>query len=142
MIFHREGTTNNINIGSIIAAVGVGTAVYSAYRLIRNKNILHGSNGKCEKEDIKITKSANDVLVNKIGATESDLEDARMSNKTAYDVAVENGFSKEQFNMFVNQDRTRNIDELALNRKITSEVAEQVKEKIIDHTNNWDGMLC
>lgn len=142
MRFHHKNNTRNIAIGSIVATLGFGAAAYSIFKLSKSKHINDADSKQCEKEDIKIIRSANDVLVNKIGATKSELEEARMFNKTAYDVAVDKGFSKEQFNMFVNQDRTRNIDELVLNRKITSEVAEEVKEKIIDHTNNWDGMLC
>lgn len=139
-IHHKS--TRNIAIGSIIAAAGVGAVTYSISKFNKNKHMDKVDNSLCEKEDIKITRSANDVLLNKIGATKSELEEARLFNKTAYDVAVDKGFSKEQFNMFINQERTRNIDELVLNRKITDDVAEQVKEKIIDHTNSWDGMLC
>lgn len=142
MRFHHKNTTRNIAMGSIIVALGAGAATYSIFKLTKNKHINDVDNRLCEKEDFKILKSANDVLLNKIGATKSELEEARMFSKTAYDVAVDKGFSKEQFNMFVNQDRLRDIDELVLNRKISSEVASQVKDKIIGHTNSWDGMLC
>jgi hypothetical protein len=151
MRFHNRNIGRNLAIGGIIVA-GVGAIIYPLLNLSKNKNVNKNVNEKvnvdetnnlqCEKEDIKILKSANDVLVNKIGATKSELEEARMRKRTAYDVAIDKGFSKEQLRMFVNQDRTRDIDELALNRKITNDVAEQVKEKIIDNTNKWDGMLC
>lgn len=139
-----KNMNRNIAIGSAIIAAGVGATIYSMLRLSKNNEIneSNDSNNQCEKEDIKIIKSANDVLVNKIGATKSELEKARMLNKTAYEVAIDKGFSKEQLRMFVNQERTRDIDELALNRKITNTVAEKVKEKIIEDTNNWNGMMC
>jgi hypothetical protein len=158
MRLHNRNFNRNIAIGGIIAAAGIGAVIYPLLKFSKNKhknddvdqNVNKINNEtknetnklECEKEDIKILKSANDVLLNKIGATKSELEEARMRKKTAYDVAIDKGFSKEQLRMFVNQDRTRDIDELALNRKITNDVAEQVKEKIIDNTNSWDGMLC
>lgn len=142
MRFHHRNATRNIAIGSIVAAASAGAATYAVYRFTKNKNRHEEEYEQCHKEDIKIMKSANDVLVNKIGATKSDIEEAKMFSKTAYDIALDKGFSEEQLKMFVNQDRTRNIDELALNRKITNETAEHVKEKIVEHTNSWDGMLC
>jgi|GEM_PF-3162093 len=145
-----KNTNRNIAIGSIIAATGIGAVIYPMIRHSKNKHIKENNNesdiqnlrSEIEKEDIKIIKSANDVLLNKIGATKPELEQARMLNRTAYDVAIDKGFSKEQLKMFVNQDRTRDIDELALNRKISGTVAEKVKEKIIEDTNNWNGLLC
>lgn len=157
MRLHNRNIKRNVTIGGIIAAAGVGAVIYPLLKFSKNKhkndnvdqnvNVINETKNEtnklqCEKEDIKILKSANDVLLNKIGATKSELEEARIRKKTAYEVAIDKGFSKEQLKMFVNQDRTRDIDELALNRKITNDVAEQVKEKIIDNTNNWDGMLC
>lgn len=147
-----KNLNRNIAIGSIIAAAGIGAVIYPMLRNSK-KNYKKENNyeaetessspqGEIQKEDNKIVKSANDVLLNKIGATKSELQEARIQNKTAYDVAIDKGFSKEQLRMFVNQDRTRDVDELALNRKISNNVAEKAKEKIIEDTNNWNGMLC
>lgn len=138
---HHSNTARNIAIGSVVTALGAGIATYAAYKLTSNKNTQQ-ENEQCDTEDFKIIKSASDVLVNKIGATKSDIEEARMLNKTAYELAEDNGFSREQLKMFINQERTREIDELALNRKITGEVADKVKHKIEQHTDDWDGRLC
>lgn len=43
--------------------------------------------------------------------------------------------------MFINQDRFLSIDELVLNRKISKEIGEHVKEKIKEHTDRWDGKI-
>ncbi|MFL0248136.1 hypothetical protein [Candidatus Clostridium stratigraminis] len=147
-----KNINRNIAIGSIIAAAGIGAVIYPILKNSKKNNIRENNyeseneasspQVEAEKEDIKIVKSANDVLLNKIGATKSELDEARVLNKTAYDVAIDKGFSKEQLRMFVNQDRTRDVDELALNRKISNTVAEKAKEKIIEDTNNWNGMLC
>ncbi|MFL0269476.1 hypothetical protein [Candidatus Clostridium radicumherbarum] len=147
-----KNINRNIAIGSIIAAAGIGAVIYPILKNSKKNNIKENNyeaeneasrpQVEIEKEDNKIVKSANDVLLNKIGATKSELEEARILNKTAYDVAIDKGFSKEQLRMFVNQDRTRDVDELALNRKISNNVAEKAKEKIIEDTNNWNGMFC
>lgn len=146
-----KNINRNIVIGSVLAA-GIGAVIYPILRNPKKKHIKENHNeekseviwhqDEIEKEDNKIVKSASDVLLNKIGATKSELEEAKVRNKTAYDVAIDKGFSKEQLRMFVNQDRTRDVDELALNRKISNTVAEKAKERIIEDTNNWNGMLC
>ncbi|ERI94582.1 hypothetical protein HMPREF1982_00889 [Clostridiales bacterium oral taxon 876 str. F0540] len=141
MRMHHRHRTRNIAIGSIIAAAGAGSAAYAIYKFTKGKG-KKDNDSRLEPEDIKIVQSANDVLLNKIGTTNSEIEEAKHTHKTAYDLAKDKGFSEEQFKMFVNQERTRGIDELVLNRKISDEVGEQVKQKIIQHTNSWDGMLC
>lgn len=137
---HRH-RARNIAIGSIIAAVGAGAASFAVYKFIENRN-KDKNTSKCNADEKKLVESANDVLVNKIGATNSEVREARLINKTAFDVAKDKGFSEEQFKTFLNQERVRPIDELILNRKISNEVGKQVKEKIIEHTNSWNGELC
>jgi hypothetical protein len=136
---HRH-RTRNIALGSLIAAVGAGAAAYGIYKLWENRNWNEESN-KLKDDEKKVVESASDVLVNYIGATDSDFKEAKLLHKTAYDVAKDKGFSEEQLKMFINQERVRPIDELILNRKISDEVGEQVKEKIVEHTNCWDGSL-
>lgn len=140
-LMHRH-RTRNITIGSFIAAVGTGAAAYGIYKLIENRkdgDSEHQQEDRQHDENEKIIQTASDVLVNKIGARESEVEEARLMSKTAFDVAHDKGFSDEQLKMFINQERTRPIDEFVLNRKIADEVGEQVKQKIREHTENWDG---
>lgn len=133
---HRH-RTRNIAMGSLLAAASIGAAAYMVYRHVKNKD----DEDNLESKEEKIIDSAEDVLINKIGATQSEVEEAKLLDMTAYDLAKDKGFSEEQLKMFINQERVRPIDELILNRKITSDVGEQVKEKIIEHTNYWDGKL-
>jgi hypothetical protein len=135
---HRH-RARNIAVGSIIAAASAGAVTYAIYKFMERKN--NQNTNETEDESEKIVESASDVLINKIGATNSEVEEAKLLNLTAYDLAKEKGFSEEQLKMFINQERVRPIDELILNRKISDDVGEQVKEKIIQHTNLWDGSL-
>jgi hypothetical protein len=136
---HRH-RARNIAIGSIITAASAGAVTYAIYKFMeKKKNNQDTSEIKDENE--KIVESASDVLVNKIGATNSEVEEARLLSMTAYDLAKDKGFSEEQLKMFINQERVRPIDELILNRKISGDVGQQVKEKIMQHTNSWDGNL-
>jgi hypothetical protein len=139
-LLHRH-RARNIAIGSLLTAASVGAAVYMVYRYTRDGEWGENSPSDDNKDE-KIIDSAEDVLISKIGASESEVEEAKLLDLTAYDLAKDKGFSEEQLKMFINQERTRPIDELILNRKITSEVGEQAKEKIIEHTNSWDGRLC
>jgi hypothetical protein len=140
MRLHRSHTGRNLAIGSLLVA-GAGTAAYAAYKFTRGNHNTNKNEAKCEEDNIKISECANDVLLNKIGATKSEVEEAKLLHISAYDLAKDKGFSEEQFNTFVNQERTREIDELVLNRKISDEVGESVKGKIMEHTSAWDGHL-
>lgn len=137
---HRH-RARNITIGSLFAAASIGAATYMVYRYTRSSD-KEDSSSRHENKEEKIIDSAEDVLVSKIGATKSEVEEVKLLDLTAYDLANDKGFSEEQLKMFINQERVRPIDELILNRKISSEVGNQVKEKIIEHTNSWDGKLC
>jgi hypothetical protein len=141
MRFRHRHRARNIAIGSIIAAVSAGAAIYVIYKVVSSKNKEKQEENNIPADEEKLVESANDVLVSKIGASKSQVEEAKMLHRTAYDLAKEKGFSEEQLKMFINQERVRPIDELILNRKITSGVGHQVKEKIIEHTNSWDGSL-
>lgn len=126
-------------LGAAFAA-GAGAAVYIIYRCISPK--LEYEECQYEDENVKVVKSAKDVLLNKIGTTHSEIEEAKQLEKTAYDLAKDKGFSEEQLKMFINHDRFIAIDELVLNRKISREIGEHVKGKIKEHTDNWDGKIC
>jgi uncharacterized protein (DUF849 family) len=136
---HRH-RARNIAIGSIIAAVSAGAATYAIYKFMEKRKSNQDTNAAEDKNE-KIAESASDVLINKIGATNSEVEEAKLLSMTAYDLAKDKGFSEEQLKMFINQERVRPIDELILNRKISDDVGQQVKEKIIQHTDSWDGSL-
>lgn len=135
----RRNIGGDILMG-VLSAAAVGAVACAVYKLTKCKQ----ENNQChiESEEIKIINSAEDALLNKIGVSYSELEEAKETNKTAFDLAKEKGFSEEQLRMFINQDRFISIDELVLNRKISKEIGEQVKEKIKEHTDNWEGNLC
>ena len=136
---HRH-RVRNIAIGSIIAAVSASAATYAIYRFMERKK--NNENTKeTDGENEKIVESASEVLINKIGATNSEVEEAKLLSMTAFDLAKDKGFSEEQLKMFINQERVRPIDELILNRKISHDIGEQVKEKIIQNTDSWNGSL-
>lgn len=136
----RRHRNNDFFIGGLIAAAGAGIVACAVYKIYKYSCKSH----ECtiEDENIKIMKTAYDVLLKKIGVTETELEEARLSNKTAFELVIDKGFSKEQLINFINHQRFIAIDELVLNRKISREVGEQVKEKIKEHTEGWNGKLC
>lgn len=135
----RRYIGGDILIG-VLAAAGVSVVACTIYKLMKGRD----KNNQChiESEKVKIINSAEDVLLNKIGVTSSELEEAKKTNKSAFELAKEKGFSEEQLKMFINEKRYVAIDELVLNRKISREIGEQVKEKIKEHTDKWSGDLC
>lgn len=136
----RKHDNTGLIIGAVVSLAAVGAAACGIYKLISSRK----QNMQCHYEDeqIKVINSAEKALLNKIGVTFEELKQAKLINKSAYDLALDKGFSTEQLKNFINQDRFVAIDELVLNRKISREIGEQVKEKIKEHTDKWDGSLC
>ncbi|MCM8709495.1 hypothetical protein M2651_00470 [Clostridium sp. SYSU_GA19001] len=139
MILRCRYRHRNAMIGKLLAAAAIGAAGCIIHKLFTFKE-----DNKChyESEEIKIVESARKALINKIGVTNSEIEEAKLLNLTAYDLAKDKGFSEDQLKMFINHDRFIAIDELVLNRKISREIGEQVKQKIKEHTDSWSGKLC
>jgi hypothetical protein len=127
--------------GCVLAVAVAGAAAYAVYKFVMCNEEDDQCN-KLEDEEIKVMKSAYDSLRNKIGVSDTELQEARLAGMSAYDLAKDKGFSEEQLKMFINHDRFIAIDELVLNRKISREIGEHVKEKIKEHTENWNGRLC
>jgi hypothetical protein len=136
----RRHRHHNTFVIGLLAGAAVGIAAYTVCKVLQYKSD-HEERG-IEDEDIKVVKTAYDVLIRKIGVTQEELEEARLSNKTAFELVKDKGFSEEQLINFINHQRYVAIDELVLNRKISREIGDQVKEKIKEHTEGWDGRLC
>lgn len=136
----RRHRHHNTFLMGLLAGAAVGITAYTVYKVLQCKS-EHEECG-IEDENIKVVKTAYDVLIKKIGVSQEELEEARLSNKTAFDLVKEKGFSEEQLINFINHQRYVAIDELVLNRKISREIGKQVKEKIKEHTEAWDGKLC
>lgn len=136
----RRHRHHNTFLMGLLAGAAVGITAYTVYKVLQ----CASDHEECgiEDENIKVVKTAYDVLIRKIGISQEELEEARLSNKTAFDLVKEKGFSEEQLINFINHQRYIAIDELVLNRKISREIGEQVKEKIKEHTEAWDGKLC
>lgn len=130
---------NYYGTASLLIAFGLGAAAYAIYRCTKNDE----NHGFCMHRGCKEKRFKNiySILENKMGITEEEVNEAISEGKTVFDVVKDKGFSEEQLKDFIINERCRKIDELVLNRKITRDLGERIKNKIRIKMYNWDGRL-
>lgn len=85
--------------------------------------------------------SINLVLKNNLGFTDVQIDSARSSGKTAFDLAKEKGKTPDQLKAMIIDTKLKHIDEAVINGKITKEKADTVKTNLRAKMQNWDGSL-
>lgn len=77
-----------------------------------------------------------------LGLTEQDIEEARKSGKTIFDIAKEKkGLSPEQVKAIMIKSKTEAINKKVSEGKITKEKADEIIAKMKKRIENWDGKL-
>lgn len=81
------------------------------------------------------------VLENKLGFTKPQIEDAAKAGKTAFDLAKEKGMTEDQLRSAIVDAKSKKIDQLVSEGKITKEKADTIKSNLKDKIQKWDGSL-
>ncbi|MCM8712062.1 YckD family protein [Clostridium sp. SYSU_GA19001] len=77
-----------------------------------------------------------------LGLTKEDIEAARKSGKTIFDLAKEKkGLSPEQVKDIMIKSKTEHINKKVSEGKITKEKADEIITKMKERMKNWDGKL-
>ena len=76
------------------------------------------------------------VLKNKLGISDSEIDAARNSGKTMYEIAKEKGMSEEDFKAAVLEEKYKAIDEAVSKGTITKEQGEEYKAQIKNNIDN------
>lgn len=83
--------------------------------------------------------SISSVLKNKLGFTEEQIDSAKKSGKTAFDLAKEKGVTPDKLRTMIIDAKSEKIDEAVKEGKIEKEKADSIKSHIKDKVQNWDG---
>ena len=81
------------------------------------------------------------ILKDKLGLTDAQLDSAKESKKTAFDLANVKGINAAQLKSMIIDDQSKRIDEAVTKGMLTKEKAITVKEKLKTKIENWDGSL-
>ncbi|AJA46331.1 hypothetical protein CPAST_c02310 [Clostridium pasteurianum DSM 525 = ATCC 6013] len=80
-------------------------------------------------------------ILDKLGITREELEEARGSGKSFFDLAKAKGHSESEVKKIMIEDRNNYIDQAVKDKKITKEKADQIKNIVNEKIKNWDGNL-
>lgn len=86
-------------------------------------------------------KAVHSVLENKLGFTKTQIEDAAKAGKTAFDLAKEKGMTEDQLRSAIVDAKSKKIDQLVSEGKITKEKSDTIKANLKDKIQKWDGSL-
>jgi hypothetical protein len=81
------------------------------------------------------------ILKNNLGFTNEEIESARNSGKTAFDLAKEKGKTPDELKTMIIEAKSKGIDESVTKGKITKEKAVTIKTNLKTKMQNWDGSL-
>jgi ribosomal protein S20 len=79
------------------------------------------------------------VLKNKLGLTDTDINNARSSGKTLYELAEEKGLTAEQLKTALYDERVKAIDDAVNKGTITKEQGDTLKENLKSNIDNCTG---
>jgi lipoate-protein ligase A len=78
-------------------------------------------------------------LLNQLGLSKEDLDKARASNKTLFDLAKEKGYTPEQVREIMIKNKTESINKAVSEGKLTQEKADIILKGMKEKLSNWDG---
>jgi Protein of unknown function (DUF2680). len=80
------------------------------------------------------------ILENK-GFTKSQIDDAAKAGKTAFDLAKEKGMTEDQLKSEIVATKSKKIDQMVTEGKITKDEATAIKTNLSTKIRNWNGSL-
>jgi polyhydroxyalkanoate synthesis regulator phasin len=75
------------------------------------------------------------------GFTKAQIDDAAKAGKTAFDLAKEKGMTADQLRATIIDTKSKKIDQMVTEGKITKEKADTIKSNLTTKIKNWDGGL-
>ncbi len=95
-------------------------------------------NGKFKKRhhDGGLFKAAKEM-----GITKEEMKDAKENGKNFFELAKKKGYSEQQVRDMMIKNKNESLDKAVEKGKMPKDKAEEIKTKIKDRINNWDGTL-
>lgn len=128
----KKGTI--IPVLALTIAVGIGATAFAS-----SSDITLEPEQRLGLGRITFMKGYNyisNILEDKLGITDADIEDARNEGKSLYELAIEEGITQEELKDSMIEARINAIDEAILNGIITEEEADILKERLNNNIEN------
>lgn len=131
---------------AICLAIGISATAYALPE--SNSNAPKNPNNNEAKNEANGGNEGNDhhhhhkgKVLEKLGITKQELEEAQKSGKSFFDIAKEKGHNEQDVKRMMIEDRNNYIDQAVKDKKITKEKADQIKNMVNEKIKNWDGSL-
>jgi hypothetical protein len=96
---------------------------------------------KAFKETRHFSHSASRILENKYGIKAEDIEKAKTSGKTFFDLAKEKGLNEADLKAAIIAPRLKALEEAVNTGELSNEKAEEIKTKTKENIQEWDGKI-
>lgn len=105
------------------------------------KDKIQKWNGSFKQDDHKkgFYNFTHSVLKDKLNYTDEQIDNAKKSGKTAFDLTKEKGVTPDQFRSMVLTQKSQKIDKAVNEGKFTKEKADSIKADLKDKIQKWDG---
>jgi len=122
---------------TLAISIAIGTLTVSAATISSN------TTQQIEQKICKHNEHAGSMysILKNLGYTGEQIDSARTSGKTAFDLAKEKGKTADQLKVMIIDAQTKRIDEAVTNGKITKEKAMNLKAGLKVKIENWNGSL-
>lgn len=94
----------------------------------------------CHREHEK-AHMINGRVFEKMGIKKEDIQKAKQTGKTMFDLAKEKGYTEAQVKEMIVKDRTEAINKAVENHKLTREEADVKITKMKEKVSKWDGIF-
>lgn len=109
-------------------SIGVGATAYAASN---DTTVIPGQRlGLGRITSMRGYDYMSNILKNKLGLTDTDITNAKESEKTLYDLAAEKGMTQEELKNLLLEEKTKSIDDAVKKGTITKEEGETLKANL------------
>lgn len=137
-----KGNFKKLAALTFAVALGVGTTAYGATN--DQKQIVSNKSTKTTVQKVHIAKKKGfhePKLFKDLGLTGQDIENARKSGKTIFDLAKEKGYTEAQVRDMIIKENTEAINKAVADGKLTKEQAEKRLSSLKEYVAKWDGTI-
>lgn len=130
----------SLSIGNIALASG-NTSVIQNEPAVKKDQLKTQDHAKCKRKHNHFLHSSLAILKNKHGLTAEEIDKAKASGKTVYDLAKAKGVSVEDLKVSMLAPKLKAIDEMVGTGELTQEKADAMKNKLKENLDAWDGKI-
>lgn len=120
-----------LSLGSVFSTAHAATASSTTKKV--DHKMSNNKSGFCHP--------VHSILETKLGFTQAQIDTAAKAGKTAFDLAKEKGMTADQLRAAVVDVKSKKIDQMVTEGKITKDKADTIKANLPTKIQKWDGSL-